>query len=119
VVSTDDRNTSGILGVVLSSSVETTAARPRSFPASPTPGRSSDVAVARDHLSAVYQPASALAQPSRLAPHHRSPLRTERDHRRAHQRSERRWRTFEQPMLTTSDPSNPTIALKLAIWESQ
>ena len=39
---------------------------------------------------AVYQPGSGLLRPSRLAPHHRSPLRTRRDHRRAHQRTERR-----------------------------
>jgi hypothetical protein len=49
---------------------------------------------------AVYQPGSVLLRPSRLAPHHRSPLRTGRDHRRAHQRVERRRPRFEQPMLT-------------------
>jgi IS30 family transposase len=35
---------------------------------------------------AVYQPNSRFLQPSRLAPHRRSPLRTGRDHRRAQQR---------------------------------
>jgi transposase, IS30 family len=33
---------------------------------------------------AVYQPGSVLLRPSPLASHHRSPLRTGRDHRRAH-----------------------------------
>jgi IS30 family transposase len=39
---------------------------------------------------AFYQPGSPLQRPSPLAPHHRSPLRTGRDHRRAHQHAERR-----------------------------
>ena len=39
-------------------------------------------------------------RPSRLAPHRRSPLRTGRDHRRAHQRQQRRRPRFQQPMLT-------------------
>jgi transposase, IS30 family len=34
---------------------------------------------------AVYQPGSLLLRPSPLAAHRRSPLRTGRDHRRAHQ----------------------------------
>jgi IS30 family transposase len=49
---------------------------------------------------AIYQPGSGLLRPSRLAPHHRSPLRTGRDHRRAHQRTEQRRPRFQQPMLT-------------------
>jgi transposase, IS30 family len=49
---------------------------------------------------AVYQPGSPLTRPSPLAPHRRSPLRTGRDHRRAHQRGDRRRPRFEQPMLT-------------------
>jgi IS30 family transposase len=49
---------------------------------------------------AVYQPGSALLRGSKLAPHRRSPLRTGRDHRRAHQRVERRRPRFQQPMLT-------------------
>jgi len=36
---------------------------------------------------AVYQRGSSLRRPSPLAPHRRSPLRSARDHRRAHQRS--------------------------------
>lgn len=49
---------------------------------------------------AVYQPGAAIVRPSKLAPHRRSPLRTGRNHRRAHQRVERRRPRFEQPMLT-------------------
>jgi IS30 family transposase len=49
---------------------------------------------------AVYQPGSGLLRPSRLASHRRSPLRTGRDHRRAHQRTERRRARFEHPILT-------------------
>jgi IS30 family transposase len=49
---------------------------------------------------AVYQPGSPLSRPSPLAPHRRSPLRTGRDHRRAHQHGDRRRPRFEQPMLT-------------------
>jgi transposase, IS30 family len=49
---------------------------------------------------AVYQPGSSLLRPSRLAPQQRSPLRTGRDHRRAHQKVERRRPRFAQPMLT-------------------
>ncbi len=48
---------------------------------------------------AVYQPNSLFMRPSRLAPHRRSPLRTGRDHRRAHQRQQRRRPRFQQPML--------------------
>ena len=39
---------------------------------------------------AVYQPGSPLMRPSPLAPQHRSPLRTGRDHGRAQQRTDRR-----------------------------
>ena len=42
----------------------------------------------------------ALTRPSRVAPLHRSPLRTGRDHRRAQQRVERRRPRFSQPMVT-------------------
>lgn len=52
---------------------------------------------------AVYQPNSRFMRPSRLAPHRRSPLRTGRDHRRAHQRRQRRRPRFQQPMLTIHD----------------
>ncbi len=56
---------------------------------------------------AVYQPGSLLARPSPLAPQRRSPLRTGRDHRRAHQRDDRRRPRFEQPMLTISQRPFP------------
>lgn len=52
---------------------------------------------------AVYQPNSVFMRPSRLAPQRGSPLRTGRDHRRAHQRQQCRRLRFEQPMLTIHD----------------
>ena len=65
---------------------------------------------------AIYQPGSGLLRPSRLAPHHRSPLRTGRDHRRAHQRTERRRPRFEHPMLTINQrPFPPEGRPNLAI----
>ena len=67
---------------------------------------------------AVYQPGSALLRPSRLAPHRRSPLRTGRDHRRAHQRTERRRPRFEQPMLTIHQrPFPPEDRSEAGHWE--
>jgi transposase, IS30 family len=67
---------------------------------------------------AVYQPGSALARPSPLAPRHRSPLRTGRDHRRAHQRTERRRPRFEQPMLTIHQrPFAPEDRSQPGHWE--
>jgi hypothetical protein len=69
---------------------------------------------------AVYQPGSGLLRPSRLAPHHRSPLRTGRDHRRAHQRTERRRPRFEYPMLTIHQrPFPPEDRSQPGHWESQ
>ena len=56
---------------------------------------------------AVYRPGSALIRPSRVAPRHRSPLRTGRDHRRAQQRVERRRPRFSQPMLTIHERPFP------------
>ena len=56
---------------------------------------------------AVYRPESALIRPSRVAPRHRSPLRTGRDHRRAQQRVERRRPRFSQPMLTIHERPFP------------
>ena len=67
---------------------------------------------------AVYQPGSALLRPSKLAPHRRSPLRTGRDHRRAHQRVERRRPRFEQPMLTIHQrPFPPEDRSEAGHWE--
>jgi IS30 family transposase len=67
---------------------------------------------------AVYQPGSPLRRPSPLAPHHRSPLRTGRDHRRAHQHAERRRPRFEQPMLTIGQrPFHPDDRSQPGHWE--
>jgi len=67
---------------------------------------------------AVYQPGSALLRPSPLAPHRRSPLRTGRDHRRAHQRAERRRPRFERPMLTIAQrPFRPEDRSQAGHWE--
>jgi IS30 family transposase len=55
---------------------------------------------------AVYQPGSPLLRGSTLAPHRRSPLRTGRDHRRAHQKVERRRPRFQQPRLDSSSRRN-------------
>jgi transposase, IS30 family len=69
---------------------------------------------------AVYQPGSGLLRLSRLAPHHRSPLRTGRDHRRVQQPSERRRARFEHPMLTIHQrPFPPEDRSQSGHWESQ
>jgi transposase, IS30 family len=67
---------------------------------------------------AVYQPGSPLMRPSPLAPDRRSPLRTGRDHRRAHQRGARRRPRFEQPMLTIHQrPFQPDDRSQPGHWE--
>jgi IS30 family transposase len=67
---------------------------------------------------AVYQPRSGLLRPSRLAPQHRSPLRTGRDHRRAQQRTEQRRPRFEHPMLTIHQrPFPPEDRSQPGHWE--
>jgi transposase, IS30 family len=67
---------------------------------------------------AVYQPGSALMRPSPLAPHHRSPLRTGRDHRRAQQRTDLRRPRFEQPMLSIHQrPFPPGDRGEAGHWE--
>ena len=67
---------------------------------------------------AVYQPGSVLVRPSPLAAQRRSPLRTGRDHRRAHQRTERRRPRFEQPMLTIHQrPFQPEDRSQPGHWE--
>jgi transposase, IS30 family len=67
---------------------------------------------------AVYQPGSPLQRPSPLAPHHRSPLRTGRDHRRAHQHAQRRRPRFEQPMLAIRQrPFQPEDRSQAGHWE--
>ncbi len=68
----------------------------------------------------IYQPGSALLRPSPLAPHRRSLLRTGRDHRRAHQRTERRRPRFQRPMLTIAQrPFRPEDRSQAGHWESQ
>jgi len=67
---------------------------------------------------AVYQPNSRFIRPSRLAPHRRSPLRTGRDHRRAHQCQHRRRPRFQQPMLSIHDrPFLPIDRSQAGHWE--
>jgi transposase, IS30 family len=67
---------------------------------------------------AVYQPGSLLLRPSPLAAHRRSPLRTGRDHRRAHQHTGRRRPRFEQPMLTIGQrPFQPEDRSQAGHWE--
>ena len=67
---------------------------------------------------ALYQPGSLLMRPSRLAPHRRSPLRTGRDHRRAHVALDRRRSRFEQPMLAIHDrPASATDRIEAGHWE--
>lgn len=56
--------------------------------------------MSREHLPGRLSARIGTGPASRLAPHHRSPLRTGRDHPRAHQRLERRRPRFEQPLLT-------------------
>lgn len=67
---------------------------------------------------ALYQPGSALMRPSPLAPQHRSPLRTKRDHRKAQTRTDRRRPRFEQPMLSIHDrPFPPEDRNEAGHWE--
>jgi transposase, IS30 family len=67
---------------------------------------------------AVYQPGSPLMRPSPLACHRRSPLRSGRDHRRAHQHAQRRRPRFEQPMLTIRQrPFQPEDRSQAGHWE--
>ena len=67
---------------------------------------------------AVYQPGSPLLRPSPLAAHRRSPLRTGRDHRRAHQHKDQRRPRFEQPMLTIRQrPFQPEDRSQAGHWE--
>jgi IS30 family transposase len=67
---------------------------------------------------AVYRPGSWLMRPTPLAPARRSPLRTGRDHRRAHQHPGRRRPRFEQPMLTVHQrPFTPADRSQAGHWE--
>jgi IS30 family transposase len=52
----------------------------------------------------IYQPGSTLASPAPVpSPGHLSPLRTGRDHRRAHRRTHQRRPRFGRPMLSIHD----------------
>lgn len=67
---------------------------------------------------AIYQPGSPLMRPSPLAPQHRSPLRTGREHRRAQQRTDRRRPRFEQPMRSIHErPFPPEDRAEAGHWE--
>ena len=67
---------------------------------------------------ALYLPGSPFLRPSRLAPYRRSPLRTGRDHRRAHQSGQRRRPRFQQPMLTIHQrPFEPEDRSEAGHWE--
>jgi IS30 family transposase len=68
---------------------------------------------------AVYEPGSTLVRPPRVvSPHHRSPLRTGRDHRRAQQHLDRRRPRFEQPMLSVHQrPFAPEDRSEAGNWE--
>lgn len=67
---------------------------------------------------ALYQPGSELMRPSPLAPHRRSPLRTGRDHRRAHSNTHQRRPRFQQPMLSVHQrPFDPKGRSETGHWE--
>lgn len=57
----------------------------------------------------VNQRNSRFMRLSPLEPHRRSPLRTGRDHRRAHRRQQHRRPRFQQPMLTIHDRPFPPL----------
>jgi transposase, IS30 family len=67
---------------------------------------------------AIYQPGSVLVRPAKVPSVQRSPLRTGRDHRRAHQRVDRRRPRFAEPMLTIHQrPFQPTDRSVAGHWE--
>jgi IS30 family transposase len=67
---------------------------------------------------AIYQPGFRLVRPPKVAPVHRSPLRTGRDHRRAHQRPAQRRPRFAQPMRSIHQrPFPPTDRTEAGHWE--
>lgn len=67
---------------------------------------------------AIYQPGSALVRPAKVPSLQQSPLRTGRDHRRAHQRVDRRRPRFAEPMLTIHQrPFAPTDRSEAGHWE--
>jgi IS30 family transposase len=67
---------------------------------------------------AIYQPGFRLVRPPKVASVHRSPLRTGRDHRRAHQRPAQRRPRFAQPMRSIHQrPFPPTDRTEAGHWE--
>jgi IS30 family transposase len=67
---------------------------------------------------AIYQPGSRLIRPGRVPSTHRSPLRTGRDHRRAHQKPAQRRPRFAQPMLSIHQrPFDPGDRTEPGHWE--
>lgn len=67
---------------------------------------------------AIYQPGSTLLRPPKVPSVQLSPLRTGRDHRRAHQRVDRRRPRFAEPMLTIHQrPFHPTDRSEAGHWE--
>ena len=66
----------------------------------------------------IYQAGSRFLRPSPLEPHRRSPLRSGRDHRRAHQRGHRRRPRFQHPMLSIHErPFPPEDRSQAGHWE--
>lgn len=67
---------------------------------------------------AIYQPGSTLAGPPKVPSPRSSPLRTGRDHRRAHQKIDRRRPRFAEPMLTIHQrPFEPGDRSQAGHWE--
>ena len=67
---------------------------------------------------AVYQPGSTLVRASRVPSPRLSPLRTGRDHRRAHQRIDRRRPRYQEPMLSVHErPFGPDDRSEAGHWE--
>lgn len=67
---------------------------------------------------AIYLPGSTLVRPAQVPSAHRSPLRTGRDHRRAHQKADRRRPRFAQPMLSIHErPFDPGDRSEPGHWE--
>jgi transposase, IS30 family len=66
----------------------------------------------------VYQPGSPLMRTSKVVSLQRNPLRTGRDHRRAHQRPTGRRPRFAQPMLSIHQrPFEPSDRGQAGHWE--
>ncbi|PJI94828.1 IS30 family transposase [Luteimicrobium subarcticum] len=67
---------------------------------------------------AIYKHGSTLVRPSMVAAPRRSPLRTGREHRRAHRTGQERRPRFAQPMLSVHDRGfEPTDRSQAGHWE--